>query len=232
MMPRPSVRFVSAMVFLLSGFLWGCSSNDGDKSGSDSNTADATAETVARADSSKDEVEIKDIAYRPVEEKWDLDGKPLSIGGLIFRTASQWTDHGAQDDKAAFYTYGPLQEDGWPAQVAVYFVPSDKAAGYKDYFQHWLEQIDLSHLDNPETAAIRHDREVGGMTAHVQSLFGTYFADPTAGQLAPPTPCRLLGVVVEAPDGVVLLELVGPDYTARVMIEAFMNGVYQLRQAG
>lgn len=229
---RRNVRFVSTL-FIVSGcLLWGCS-NDGDDSGNRESVPDTSAQMHANADSGESEIETKDIAYKPVDEKWDLDGKPLSVGGLTYRPASQWTDHGVQNEKAALYTYGPLQEDDWPARVAVYFVPADKAAEYKDYFGFWLDRIDNPHLDNPESAAIRHDREVDGMTAHVQSLFGTYLVpqdEYVEGQPTSRPHTRFLGIVVEAPEGLVLLELVGPDYTARVMIEAFMNGIYQLKQ--
>ncbi len=172
-------------------------------------------------------------AYQPVAEKWDLNGYPLTVGGLTYKPASQWTDHGAVGKRSAYYSYGPLHDDLYPSYLSVYFVPRADAAGYMDYFNAWLERMEYSHLKDPSKAAIRHDREADGMTVHVQSLSGGYYPEADEHVEGDPLPhehYRVVGIVVEAPEGLVLFELSGPDATALVMIEAFMNGVYRLER--
>jgi len=232
-------RFAAGFATILSVLVlaWlagpGCSSDDGADQ-PDQQIATTTEEKQPATTKDTSSIPVINKAYEPVDEKWDLNGTRVTVGGLIFTPASQWTDHGVQGKKAAFYTYGPLKDDPYPSRLAVYYVPYDEAADYLDYFAIWLERMEYSHLKDPTSAAIRHDREADSMTVHVQSLFGGYYPEAeehVEGEILPRDPYRMLGVVVEAPDGLVLFELSGPDYTARVMIEAFMNGIYGLRRS-
>lgn len=181
----------------------------------------------------KDKRQI-DIQYEPTDIPYELDKNPIYLGGLSYRPSMTWEYHGANADTTAWFTYGPLADDTRQASLTVHFVPADKAPDYTEYFSYWLKMMDYSNLENPESAALRHDRKADGMTVHVQSLQGRYI--PSPGQLGPgetsPLPAhRLVGIVVEAPEGLVLFELVGPDYTGRVMIEQFMNMIYRLKKA-
>jgi hypothetical protein len=175
-----------------------------------------------------------DIEYEPTNVPYELDKHPVYVGGLGYRPSLTWKYQGQTGDTAAWFTYGPLGDDTRQASLTVHFVPEDEAPEYTEYFAYWLSLMDYSNLENPESAALRHDRQADGMTVHVQSLYGPY--EPPPGQLGPdessPLPRhRLVGIVVEAPEGLVLFELVGPDHTARVMIEQFMNMIFRLKKA-
>jgi hypothetical protein len=227
------------LLAMMVGLVIGCSGDDTGKTDAQP-PADAVAETPTETPAPDAPIQMTDgtvkhieKAYEPVKEKWDLNGSPLTIGGLIYKPASQWTDHGVQGEKLAFYTYGPLRDDTYPSRLSVRFVPSASAAGYMDYFTAWLERLDLSHLKDPSAAAIRHDREADSMTVHVQSVMGGYLPEAdehVEGEILPRKSYRVVGIVVEAPEGLVLFELSGPDATAMTMIEAFMNGIYQLKR--
>lgn len=214
----------------------GCSSEKNADQAAQTDQIAKEGEQAAQPDTAQDTSTVKNItkAYEPVEEEWDLNGKPVSVGGLVYTPASQWNDHGVQGKKAAFFTYGPLHDEPYPARLSIYFVPPDEAAHYLDYFNVWLQRMEYGHLKDPSSAAIRHDRDADGMAVHVQSLWGGYYPEEdeyVEGEVLPREAYRAVGIVVEAPDGLVLFELSGPDYTARAMIEAFMNGIYRLRKA-
>jgi len=208
--------------------------------GSDEPATDTTAEVTetAAADSLPAKVEepddnVRKVPYQPVEEKWDLNGHPVRTGGLVFVPASQWTEVEPVGEEIMRYSYGPLKDEAHPARLSVFSMPSDEAVGYVEWFDSWINTMDYSYLADPSSAAIRSQRNPDQMTAHVQSLWGTFL--PSNNDLDPdqtdPRPShRLVGVVVEAPDGLVVFELVGPDHTARVMIEAFINMVNRMKR--
>jgi hypothetical protein len=195
------------------------------------NDGDVESPLSEQAGQGNREIEIE---YQPTNVRYELDKNPMYLGGLGYRPSLTWEYHGQKGDTAAWFTYGPLGDDTRQASLTVHFVPEDEAPEYTEYFAYWLSLMDYSNLENPESAALRHDRQADGMTVHVQSLYGPY--EPPPGQLGPdessPLPRhRLVGIVVEAPEGLVLFELVGPDHTARVMIEQFMNMIFRLKKA-
>ncbi len=74
-------------------------------------------------------------------------------------------------------------------------------------------------------AAIQYELTIDSMRAHALSLFGIYHIQvdsSTSGETIPKENYRLAGLIVEAPKGEVLFKLTGPEYTTRVMIEAFV----------
>lgn len=231
----------SMIALLWSGLLMtGCSESteeQGKEPGE--STPEITAENDGRIEIPMDEVMRNrgkqiDVKYEPTNVPYELDKNPMYIGGLSYRPSLTWEYHGRQADTVAWFTYGPLGGESRQASLTVHFVPADEAPEYSTYFTYWLNLMDYSELKNPESRALRHDRQADGMTVHVQSLYGPYVPPP--GQLGPdetsPLPDhRLVGIVVEAPEGLVLFELVGPDHTARVMIEQFMNMIFRLKKA-
>ncbi len=173
-----------------------------------------------------------DIEYKPSNIPFDLNGTPVSIAGVTFNPASQWQDLGKSGEKQAFYKYGPLEDDSVSAEMAVYYFGED-AGAWEDRVDRWINQMCYANGRDPHGAAIRHDRQVDGMTAHVLSLHGTY-NPPAEGFDREDAPSRsdyrLIGVVVEAPRGYLYFKLTGPEYTSRIMIEAFMNMIYRVKQ--
>ncbi len=235
-------RLIPALLLATGLLLAGCSGESADDARE--SATEAPPDKLRAENDGKIEVPLSELAegerrqvdvkYEPTNIRYELDPNPMHLGGLSFRPSLTWKFHGQRGDTAAWFTYGPLGEETRQASLTVHFVPKDDAPDYTEYFSYWLSLMDYSRLANPESAALRHDREADGMTVHVQSLHGRYI--PSLGQLGPdetsPLPgYRLVGIVVEAPEGLVLFELVGPDYTGKVMIEQFMNMIYRLKKA-
>jgi hypothetical protein len=172
-----------------------------------------------------------EVKYKPTHIPWDLDTDPVTIAGVTFNPASQWQVLGPHGEKKAFYKYDPVLGDSVGAELSIYHFGSERRR-WQDIMNRWIEQMSYPDGRDPYSAAIRHDREVGGMTAHVLSILGTYHP-PAEGfdrEEAPTSPGhRIIAVAVEGPEGDVYFKLTGPDSTARVMTEAFMNMIYKLR---
>ena len=96
-----------------------------------------------------------------------------------------------------------------------------------------MDQISIADGRDSRSTARLHSRQVGGMTAHVLSIDGIYTPaasgfDKEEGPVR--DYCRLVGVVLEAPEGELFFKLIGPDYTGRVMIDQFMNMIYRVEK--
>ncbi len=228
------VRLVAAALLIPALLLIACSSEKtAEKPDASKNQPPAvTAPDSGVAGSASRDTNTIDIEYKPSNIPFDLDGTPISIAGITFNPASQWRDLGMSGEKRAFYKYGPLEDDSVSAEVAVYYFGED-AGVWEDRMERWINQMSYPNGRDPHGAAIRHDRQVDGMTAHVLSMLGTY-NPPAEGFDREDAPSRsdhrLVGVVVEAPKGYLYFKLTGPEYTSRIMIEAFMNMIYRVKQ--
>ena len=165
---------------------------------------------------------------------FDLSGKPVTIAGITYTPAVQWKDLGAADMKAASYSYGPLEKDKEPANLSVFFFGPNQGGTIEANEQRWIKQMSLPDGGDPAKAAIRYTMDVNGLPAHVLTLYGTFnesMGGPMSQKTTPRENYRLIGVIVEAPQGNVFFKLTGPDYTAKIMVEAFMAMVKQIQKA-
>lgn len=206
---------------------------------SNDNTASATRETAqpavdtSRAAKSTDTIHAT-IQYEMSGIPFDLTGQPVTIAGITFTPAIQWKDLGAKDMKLASYSYGPLASDKDPANLNVYFFGQGQGGSIEANVERWIKQMSMPDDSDPSRAAIQYTKDVNGLKAHVLTLFGT-FNEPVGGPMSqvttPKENYRLIGVIVEAPEGNVFFKLTGPDYTAKIMVEAFITMVNQIQKA-
>lgn len=228
------IRLVATALLIPALLLIACSSEKtGEKPDAKKNQPPAvTAPDSGVAVSSSRDTNTIDIKYKMSDIPFDLNGTPVSIAGVTFNPASQWQDLGMSGEKLAIYKYGPLPGDSVEAEMAVYYFGED-AGAWEDRMDRWINQMSYPNGRDPHGAAISHDRQVDGMTAHVSSMHGTY-NPPAEGFDREDAPSRsdhrLIGVVVEAPKGYLYFKLTGPEYTSRIMIEAFMNMIYRVKQ--
>ena len=178
-------------------------------------------------------VQKKQLEYQMSGIPFDLNGKPVVVGGMTFTPATQWQDFGPSKSRVAGYAYGPLKDEPDSATVLVTFTPGGGADDISRQQEQWFSQMALLDGRDPHTGAIQYDLQIDGMTVHMMSLFGIYIipAAPGSNQKIEKKPYRLLAAIVEAPDGNVHLKLTGPDYTATIMIEAYMTMIKSIKKA-
>lgn len=178
-------------------------------------------------------VQKKQLEYQMSGIPFDLNGKPVVVGGMTFTPATQWQDFGPSKSRVAGYAYGPLKDEPDSATVLVTFTPGGGADDISRQQEQWFSQMALLDGRDPHTGAIQYDLQIDSMTVHMMSLFGIYIipAAPGSYQKIEKKPYRLLAAIVEAPDGNVHLKLTGPDYTATIMIEAYMTMIKSIKKA-
>ena len=123
--------------------------------------------------------------------------------------------------RQAQYRLAPVEGDAAEGEVNVFYFGPESGGGTEANLLRWIGQMQLPDGSDPMTAAQRRSFEADGMPAHVVSLDGTYLAGgmrPMGGDEATPRPgYRLVGVVLEGPQGSLFFKLTGPEATARAM---------------
>ena len=127
--------------------------------------------------------------------------------------------------RAASYAYVPLEEDTMDANLAVFHFGKGQGGTIEANIARWISQFSLPDGRDPATAAIRYDRQVGGYPAHVVTLFGIYneAVRPMSQEKVARENYRLVAIIVEASGGNVFFTLTRPEFTAKIMIEAFIT---------
>ena len=179
-------------------------------------------------DFSKRGTETKEVKleYKMSGIPFNLTGTPVSVAGVTFTPAIEWTVLEPSGMRAASYTYGPLENDTDSATLAVFYFGKGSGGSVEDNIERWINQMSIDTGQDPHTATIRYSMDVDGMNTHVMTLMGVYHS-PVGGPMSrvkvEKENYRLIGIVVEAPQGNLFFKLTGPDYTARIMTEAFFT---------
>jgi len=216
---------LTAILFTLLMLFVACSGEKAEQKSADDQTSQATAADEPEADEG-----IK-IEYHMSGIPFDLNGKPVELAGIRYVPASQWTDLGPSGMRKASYYYGPLENDKDSATMTVFYFGKDMGGSIDANLDRWIGQMTLPDGRDPHTAVIRNLHHPDGMNAHIISLQGTYNAGSMmGGATTPKENYRLIGVVVEAPEGNGFFKLTGPEDTARIMTEAFITGIDEIKK--
>lgn len=226
------IILISALLLLV-----GCSSEKKSEQTSDitdqSSKADVEGKITNIQNSDSGMTAEMEITYTPSKIPFDLNGNPVEIGGVKFTPATQWTDFGPSGMRIASYAFGPLENETDSATMTVFYFGKGKGGDIQSNLERWIGQMALMDGRDPHTGAIQYKLEVDGMTVHMLSIFGIYSASmggPMSGQSSSKENYRMVGSIVETPKGNVFFKLTGPDYTARIMIEAYMSMIKQIKK--
>jgi hypothetical protein len=153
----------------------------------------------------------------------------LQVAGMRFAPPPDWLDQGPSGMRQAEFHHPPLEGDEAPAVVAVFYFGPDSGGGVEANLQRWIGQMTVPQGGDPAEAAARSAFEAAGMRAHVVSLDGTYNAGgmggPMSGDGRPLPGYRLVGVVLEGPQGNIFFKLTGPAATVKAMEEGLLGMV-------
>jgi len=217
--------FTTFVLLLLLLCFVSCSSDKKNEAGNNTALADTTLKP--------DQVSMKIDNYQMSGIPFDLNGKPVSIAGITFTPASQWKDFGPSNMRQADYAYGPLENDVDSATLSVFYFGQSNGGSTEANLDRWIRQMSFPDNRDPHKAAIRNNITVEDMPVHIVTVLGNYNA-PVGGMMSGQTVSkenyRLIGIVVEAPEGNLFFKLTGPEYTARIMTEAFMTMIKQIKK--
>ncbi|MCK5572988.1 MAG: hypothetical protein KAJ12_09520, partial [Bacteroidetes bacterium] len=171
----------------------------------------ATVMLVVQGCNQKQEHEEPQTSSAPGELKG-------SVAGIHWSVPARWTDHGERPMRVASYAVPAAAEDAeLGAECAVSFFGAGQGGTVELNIQRWIGQFEQPV--SPE----RSSREIGGINVEVLKVTGTYLSPggPMMQSLGKKEGYRMLGAVVEAPEGMVFFKLTGPERTVQSAEEEF-----------
>ena len=153
-----------------------------------------------------------------------------TVAGVTFYPDKSWTDLGPSGMRQADYYLPAIEGESDSATVNVFYFGPNSGGGVDDNLKRWVGQMDLADGKEPEINTI----EVDGMQAHIVEAKGAYSASmggPMSGNTVSKPDYRMVGVVLEGPQGNVFFKLTGPDKTAAKMSSQFMGMIRNITKA-
>jgi hypothetical protein len=152
---------------------------------------------------------------------WSIALVAESAGGLRWTAPSGWKSEGAQPMRAATYRIGPVGSDKASAECAVYFFGTGQGGSVDANLDRWKGQF-RGPGGKPASAQIAK-RTIHGLTITTIDTSGEYsgMGGPMAtGSQAVPD-YRLLGAIIEGPEGNLFVKFTGPTKTIAASQQSF-----------
>jgi hypothetical protein len=129
-------------------------------------------------------------------------------GGIQWTVPARWTPGAGSAMRVATYAV-PAAKGADPGECAVFFFGSGQGGGVDENVARWGKQFEGTPAPKQTTAT------VAGMRVTRAEVAGTYLAPggPMMQSTGKKTGYRLLGAIVEAPEGNVFFKLTGPAAT-------------------
>ena len=133
---------------------------------------------------------------------------PSAAGGIQWTVPARWTSGAGSAMRVATYAV-PAAKGAEPGECAVFFFGAGQGGGIDDNVARWAKQFEGAPAPKRTTAT------VAGMRVTRAEVAGTYLAPggPMMQSTGKKTGYRLLGAIVEAPEGNVFFKLTGPAAT-------------------
>ena len=156
-----------------------------------------------------------------------------TVAGISFTAPSHWKNLEASGMRQAQFRLPAIQGDSAEAEVNVFYFGPKSGGGVQANLDRWIGQMTLPDGSDPATAIERSTFSANGMAGHVVSLNGSYKSGggrPMGGDVQLLPGYRLVGVVLEGPQGSLFFKLTGPQATAEVMEGDLMKLVENAQQ--
>ena len=150
-------------------------------------------------------------------------------GGIRWTVPAEWTVQAARPMRAATYAL-PAAAGSEAGECGVFFFGKGQGGTVQENLDRWATQFEAG------TAPKKAEKTVGGLRVHTLEISGTYLAPggPMMQSQGKKAGWRLSGAIVEAPDGLVFFECVGPAATiekAQKDIERLLASVSKAQKA-
>lgn len=130
-----------------------------------------------------------------------------SVAGLKWGVPSRWAAQGERPMRAATYSIPPAEGDSEAAECAVFYFGNDQGGTVDANIDRWVGQFEQA------SAPDRNSKDVSGMKVTTVAISGTYLAP--SGPMMMPTGkkdhYKLLGAIIQGPQGSVFFKLTGPE---------------------
>ena len=149
-----------------------------------------------------------------------------STAGIKWTVPSNWKVEAERPMRLATYTIPAAPGDSEAAECGVYYFGPGQGGSVQANMDRWIGQFE------PKEAGKRDQRTVHGLKVTTVDVSGAYsgMAGPMAKTQAAPKPnYRLLGAIVEGPQGSVFFKFTGPARTVAQNQAAFEKLISSLQ---
>lgn len=152
-----------------------------------------------------------------------------TVGGLRWNVPATWTAAKERPMRVATYTI-PAAAGQEAGECGVFFFGTGQGGSVEDNLSRWVGQF-----ESPSTPK-KGERTINGLKVHTIDVSGTYLAPggPMMQSQGKKAGWRLLGAIVEAPEGMVFFKSTGPAATiakAEKDFEALLKSVTKAAKA-
>jgi len=140
-----------------------------------------------------------------------------SSAGLKWTAPAGWTNQGSRPMRAATYTIPVASGDHDPAECAVYFFGAGQGGSVEANIARWKGQFAQGASAQPRK------RTIHGLAVTTIDISGDYsgMGGPMATQPTVKPGYRLLGAIVEGPEGNLFVKFAGPSKTVAANQQKF-----------
>ena len=139
----------------------------------------------------------------------------MEAGGLTWTAPTGWETQGARPMRVATWRIPPAKGDTDSAELALFYFGAGQGGAVEANVKRWLSQFRRPD-GTPVTEKDAHTNKetVNGLPVTLVDVKGTYTGGgPMMGPSTPKTGYRLLGAIVEGPEGPLFFKLTGPERT-------------------
>jgi hypothetical protein len=131
-----------------------------------------------------------------------------TAAGVKWTAPSSWKPQAERPMRVATYEI-PAAPGSQPGECGVFYFGKGQGGGVEENFTRWTKQFDGAG------AAKKGEKTVHGLPVHTIDVSGTYLASggPMMQSQGKKPGYRLLGAIVEAPQGLLFFKLIGPSAT-------------------
>jgi hypothetical protein len=150
-----------------------------------------------------------------------------SAGGIHWSVPARWTVQEARPMRMATYTI-PAAPGGEAGECGVFYFGAGKGGSVEENMDRWAKQFESA------AAPKKSERTIHGLRVHLMDVSGTYLAPggPMMQSQGKKAGWRLMGAIVEAPDGLVFFKCVGPAATIQKAEKDFDALLASVARAG
>lgn len=132
-----------------------------------------------------------------------------SIAGVHWKRPGRWEVQPPRQMRIATYTVPAAEGDAEGGECAIFYFGSGQGGGVDQNIDRWVNQF-----ENPG-GVDRSSKEVNGLNVVLVQIAGTYLAPsgPMMESQGKKDNYRLLGAIVNAPEGLVFFKYTGPAKT-------------------
>jgi hypothetical protein len=156
-----------------------------------------------------------------------------SGGGIQWTAPSGWKKQADRPMRAATYLVAAAAGDQDNAECGVYYFGQGQGGSTQANLDRWIGQFQQAGGQPSQQAAKVKTQDIHGLKVTTVDVSGAYtgMGGPTAGPGPAKPGYRLLGAIVEGPEGSVFFKFTGPVKTVAANQAAFLKMVQSFQPA-